>query len=192
MRHRKKGKKLSRKAGHRDKLIRNLLTRLFEHGQIETTLAKAKAVKPRIDKVVTIAKKDTPPSRERLKKMLFSQEAFDNIYNKYKDDLSQRDSGYSRIIRLRRRPGDNSQIVLIDLLVDDSKKSVLEKKDEKSSSKNDQSKSEKQTKNEKDDSKSFWDRFGKKKDQEEKKVTKKTDKTAKTIKKEPTQRTTSK
>ncbi len=192
MRHRKKGKKLSRKAGHRDKLIRNLLTQLFEHGQIETTLAKAKAVKPRIDKVVTIAKKDTPPSRERLKKMLFSQEAFDNIYGKYKDDLSQRDSGYSRIIRLRRRPGDNSQIVLIDLLVDDSKKSVLEKKDEKSSSKKDQSKSEKQTKNEKDDSKSFWDRFGKKKDQEEKKVTKKADKAAKTTKKEPTQRTTSK
>lgn len=190
MRHRKKGRKLSRKVGHRDKLTRNLLSQLFEHGQIKTTLAKAKTIKPQIDKVVTISKKDDKVSRRRLEKMLFSTEAVNNIFDKYREDFDKRNSGYSRIIRLHRRLGDNSQIVLVDLLVDDSKKSVIEKKKSKAKKDSEDKKSDDKEEVDKKNG-SFWDRFSKKEDQA-KSSTAKDQQTGSSIKKDPSQRTTSK
>jgi large subunit ribosomal protein L17 len=180
-------RKLSRKKAHRDKLIRNLVGQVFEHGRIKTTKAKAKTIKPKIDKVITWAKKDTPASREMVEKYLFSKVAVENIYSKYKKDLEERSSGYSRIISLNNRHGDNSSMAIVDLLVSDQLKSSLNKRKEQEGEKKTDSEEKNQEQKQKG---SFWDRFkgDDKKIEEPKKQSIKTDST----KKEPTQRTTSK
>ncbi len=186
MRHRKRGKKLSRKKAHRDKLVRNLVTQIFEHGRIKTTLAKAKLARPAVDKAITTAKKNTPADKERLAKYLFTDQALDNIYNKYFEDFKKRESGYSRLIRLSRRGGDNSKMAYLDLLVDDElKQTKTSKSDSKDSKK--EKKEEKQK-----DKKSFWDRFSSQEGKKQDKNIKESKAKANLREKESTQRTTSK
>ena len=130
MRHRKAGRKLGRSRDQRRALFKNLINALIIHGRIETTEAKAKAVKGLVDKVITKAKQQTLHSRRLLLGFLGSQE----VVKKAVDDLAPRFtrvSGFTRIIKLGRRRGDNSPRVRMELVEPDiasSKKEEAVKK----------------------------------------------------------------
>jgi len=116
MRHRKAGRKLGRSSGHRRALYRNLVTELFRHERIKTTEAKAKAIQPKAEKLITLGKRGTLHARRlaagRLNGNEILQKLFDEIAPRYQD----RGGGYTRILKLGRRQGDNAPVVLIELV----------------------------------------------------------------------------
>ena len=116
MRHRKKGKTLDRKFQPRKALLRNLATNLVLHEKIQTTEAKAKALRPIFEKLVTKAKKGDLSARRELLKYLYLEVAvkkmMDEIGPRYKD----RKGGYTRISKLGSRQGDGAQIAQIELI----------------------------------------------------------------------------
>ena len=116
MRHRKAGGKLGRSSGHRRALYRNLVTELFRHERIKTTEAKAKAIQPKAEKLITLGKRGTLHARRlaigRLNDPEILKKLFDEIALRYTD----RAGGYTRILRLGHRQGDNASMVLIELV----------------------------------------------------------------------------
>lgn len=116
MRHRKKGKILSRKRAHRQAMLANLAASLILYEKIDTTLAKAKVLRPFIERIITKAKQGDLASRRQLLKVLPVKRAVNKclevIGPKYKD----RQGGYVRIIRLGSRRGDGAEIARIELV----------------------------------------------------------------------------
>ena len=127
MRHRVKGKKLNRTTSHRRALFHNLVASLIEHGEVKTTEAKAKAIKGLVDKLVVQAKAGTVHARRLLS--AFLQRRF--LVNKLVDNIvpmsQKRSSGFTRIIRLGRRRGDDAMMVKMEL-VDYKKEPKVEPK----------------------------------------------------------------
>ena len=129
MRKRVKGKKLSRSRTARDALFRSQLRALIEYGEIKTTKAKAKAVQPWIDTLVVKAKKDTLVSRRKvLAKFANNRITADKLYEYAKG--TKRNSGFTRIVLLSSRRGDDAPMVKL-LWVDELKKETSKKTDEK-------------------------------------------------------------
>ena len=137
MRHRVAGRKLSRTSEHRLALRRNLVSSLFEHETISTTIEKAKEVKPFAEKLITLAKKGTLQSRRRAISLLgnraiVAQEEGDvvnkgtviaKLFSELGPRYLDRPGGYTRIIRLaQRRLGDNGQLVLLQLVGENDKR----------------------------------------------------------------------
>jgi len=116
MRHRKKGKILDRKTESRKALLRSLATSLVLYEKIKTTEAKAKALKPVIEKIITHGKKANLTTRRNLHKYLY----LNNSVKKVLEDLSprykDRKGGYTRIIKLGTRKGDQAKIVQIEFV----------------------------------------------------------------------------
>ncbi len=116
MRHRKKGKKLDRKKAPRELMLRNLASSIIIYEKVKTTEAKAKAVKPLLEKAITIAIKGGLNGRRELIKILPQplaiKKAMDILSPKYKD----RRGGYSRIIKIGSRIGDGAKVVQIELV----------------------------------------------------------------------------
>ena len=116
MRHRKAGKKLNRNASHRKALMRNLVTELLRHGRIKTTLAKAKALRSPAEKMITLGKRGDLHARRQALSYIQSKEVvhelFDTIAAKYTD----RNGGYTRILKLGQRKGDAAPIAIIELV----------------------------------------------------------------------------
>lgn len=114
MRHRYAGKKLNRSSKHRQALFKNLIAALVVHGQIETTLAKARAVAPQTDKLITIAKKGDLSARKRLHAVFNRKAVTNTLVDIIAPQLSDRDSGYTRLVRLRYRRGDAAPLVRLE------------------------------------------------------------------------------
>ncbi len=116
MRHRKAGKKLSRTREHRRALFRNLVTELLEKERVETTLAKAKAIRPLAEKMITLGKRGDLHSRRQalgfIQKKIVVKKLFDEIAPRYQN----RPGGYTRIIRTGPRRGDNAEMAIIELV----------------------------------------------------------------------------
>jgi large subunit ribosomal protein L17 len=116
MRHRKAGRKLGRSSGHRRALYRNLVTDLFRHERIKTTEAKAKAIRSKAEKLITLGKTGTLHARRlaagRLSDPEIVKKLFDDIALRYEG----REGGYTRILRLGHRQGDNALMALIELV----------------------------------------------------------------------------
>ncbi len=116
MRHRKTTPKLSRPSGHRRALLKNLANSLILYEHIQTTEAKAKVLKPYIEKMITRAKVDNLHNRRELLSALPTKNAvkkmFEVIGPKYKD----RHGGYVRIIKLEPRKGDNAKMAVIEFV----------------------------------------------------------------------------
>ncbi len=118
MRHRKKGKKLSRDTGQRKALFKNLSRSFFlNQGKIETTLAKVKAVQPRIEKMITRAKKGDLSSRRWLYRYFQDQDFVNQIVKDFGSKLKEKPGGYTKIIKLKKRRGDNATIARLELVV---------------------------------------------------------------------------
>lgn len=116
MRHRKKLKKLGRPRAHRKALLRNQVLSLFKKGRIKTTLPKAKETRKLAEKLITLAKEDTQARRRQVFSILqdkeISKKLFEEIAPKFKD----RNSGYTRILKLGRRIGDGAEEAVLQLI----------------------------------------------------------------------------
>ena len=134
MKHNSKGRKLNRFKKHRQSLITNLALGLFEHGHIKTTLAKAKSTSRMVDKLITTAKKDTIPAKRRLAKIFGKRQPANQLANNIAKELKARHSGYTRIVRLGSRQGDDAMMVRLEL-IDHQPTQPTEKKIKKSATK---------------------------------------------------------
>jgi large subunit ribosomal protein L17 len=117
MRHKRDRRKLSRSASHRKALLMNLSREVIDHERIETTEAKAKAVKPEIEKLITLAKRgDLHARRQALSQLgqdkFVVYKLFEEIAPRYED----RPGGYTRILKIGRRPSDATEMVYLELV----------------------------------------------------------------------------
>lgn len=116
MRHRKKGKTLDRKRDPRKALMRSLATNLILHEKIKTTEAKAKAVKPIVEKLITKGKAGDLHARRELLKYLYVENAVKKILEDLSPRYKERKGGYTRIVKLGNRQGDAAKIVQIEFV----------------------------------------------------------------------------
>ena len=119
MRHRVKGKKLGRDSAHRKALKKNLASELIEHGEIVTTLTKAKYIRPYVEKLVTKARKsdkDALNVRRYLRRKLVNDKIVDQLINEVAPRYKGRPGGYTRIVRVGNRSGDNSSLARISFV----------------------------------------------------------------------------
>lgn len=114
MRHRRKTVKLQRDASHRDALLANLVVSLIEHKQIKTTLAKAKAVRPFADKMVTLGKRGDIQSRRLAHSYLHSDSAVKELFAVIAPASATRQGGYTRITKLGQRLTDSAPMAFIE------------------------------------------------------------------------------
>jgi len=116
MRHQKKHGKLSKNVGPRKALLRGLATSLVLAGRIETTEARAKAVKPILEKYITVSKVNSLTNRRKLISFFYKEQAINKLLTELGPKYQERKGGYTRIIRLANRRGDNAQTVLLELV----------------------------------------------------------------------------
>ena len=116
MRHAKSGRKLGRDASHRRALYANLAGSLITHGRIETTEAKAKAVKPYAEKLITLGKRGDLHARRLAMAELRSNDVVFQLFSEVAPRFAERPGGYTRIVRLGPRQGDAAEMVLLELV----------------------------------------------------------------------------
>jgi len=116
MRHRKGGFKLSRDPSGRRALLRGLVTSLIIEERITTTVVKAKALRPKIEKMITLAKRDTLHSRRQAAAYVQTPEAVQKLFDKLGPRFADRPGGYTRIMRWETRKGDGAETAIIELL----------------------------------------------------------------------------
>lgn len=116
MRHHRSGKKLGRDSAHRKALYSNLTGSLIEHGRIKTTVAKAKAVKPVAEKMITLGRRGDLAARRQALAYLRSNEVVHILFAEVAPRFADRPGGYTRIVRLGPRPGDAAEMVYLELV----------------------------------------------------------------------------
>ena len=116
MRHGKKFNHLGRKKGHRTSMLANMACSLIEHKRIKTTLAKAKALRVYVEPLITKSKDDTTHSRRTVFSYLKQKEAITELFGDVATKVADRPGGYTRILKLSNRLGDNAQMAFIELV----------------------------------------------------------------------------
>ena len=116
MRHGKKFNHLSRTKAHREAMLSNMACSLIQHKRINTTLAKAKALRKYIEPLITKSKTDTTHSRRVVFSYLQNKEAASELFREVAPKINDRPGGYTRIIKLNNRLGDNAQMAMIELV----------------------------------------------------------------------------
>lgn len=116
MRHRVHGRKLGRKPGHRRAMFRNQLTSLFVHERITTTVEKAKELRPLAERMITLARKGDLQARRRVRRMVQDRAVVQRLFDEIAPRFSDRPGGYTRIVRLGARHGDNAEMAIIELI----------------------------------------------------------------------------
>ena len=116
MRHGDKIKNLSRTKSHRDALLSNLAVALITHKRIQTTVAKAKALRVYVEPLITKGKTNTTHQRRVVFSYLQDKAAITELFSTVADKIGGRPGGYTRIIKLGARPGDNAEMALIELV----------------------------------------------------------------------------
>ena len=116
MRHRKKFNHLGRKKGHRSSMLANMACSLVEHKRINTTLAKAKALKKFVEPLITKSKSDTTHNRRIVFSKMKQKNAVAELFRDVAVKVADRPGGYTRIIRLGNRLGDNAEMAMIELV----------------------------------------------------------------------------
>src|ERR1700716_510538 len=116
MRHLKSGFKLKRDGGSRKALLRNLVTSVIESERIVTTVVKAKAAKPLVEKMITLAKRDTLHARRQAAAFLETPASVKKLFDKLGTRFGQRNGGYTRVVRLGWRKGDGAEQAMLELV----------------------------------------------------------------------------
>src|SRR5690348_4059303 len=116
MRHRKAGVKLKRDLSGRRALLRGLVTNVIEEERITTTVPKAKAAKPLVERMITLAKQDTLHSRRQAAAFLVKKEAVEKLFEKLGPRFNQRKGGYTRIVKIGWRKGDGAETAKLELV----------------------------------------------------------------------------
>jgi large subunit ribosomal protein L17 len=125
MRHLKAGKKLGRNTSHRRALLRNLVTSLILEERIETTEPKAKAMRPQVEKMITLGKRGDVAARRLAASYLMTRAAVDKLFDTVAPRMGDRNGGYLRIIRTGWQKGDGAEKALVELI--GSEKTIAEK-----------------------------------------------------------------
>ena len=135
MRHKFSHRKLNRTSEHRKALFKNMLNSLIKYEQITTTLPKAKELKPKIDKIITLGKKSNLQSKKNLFSELQSKSSVDKLLKVLSQRYEKRNGGYSRVIKSGFRYGDDAPMAVIELVDRDvqAKKIDIKKKSEEKS-----------------------------------------------------------
>jgi len=168
MRHLKAGRKLNRTSAHRKALFRNMVTALIDNERIRTTLAKAKELRGKVERTITLGKKGTLHARRHALKLVADRDSLSKIFGPLAERYANRPGGYTRVIKLGNRLGDDAPMAFIELVDREVDTSVKEKKKEAGENK-------KETKNEKAPSKKPAIKATAKKSKDEKKTIEKTD-----------------
>ncbi len=116
MKHRVVGRRLDRTTEHRTAMFRNMVTSLFRHERITTTTPKAKELKRFADKIVTLAKRATPHARRIAHRDVRDIEVLNKLFGPIAERFKARPGGYTRLIRVGRRAGDNAELAVIELV----------------------------------------------------------------------------
>lgn len=116
----KQGSRLGGSASHQKKILANLAKQLIEHGKIKTTDTKAKLLRPYVEKLITKAKRGTLADRRNVAKLLNDNYAVKKLFDEIGPQFADRDGGYTRIIKLGNRKGDNAPISLIALVEEET------------------------------------------------------------------------
>lgn len=116
MRHRKKGKSLGRKKAPREAMLRNLATSVVLYEKVKTTEAKAKAVKPIVEKFITAGRKNDLQTRRRLLSYFYDKKAVDKVLEELSPRYKDRKGGYMRITKIGQRQGDGAKAVQLEFV----------------------------------------------------------------------------
>lgn len=116
MRHKVSGYKLKRDGGSRKALLKGLVTSVIEHERVVTTVPKAKAIQPLVEKMITLAKRDTLHTRRQAAAFLETPAAVQKLFDKLGTRFGQRSGGYTRVVRLGVRKGDGAEQAMLELV----------------------------------------------------------------------------
>ncbi|NNF28991.1 MAG: 50S ribosomal protein L17 [Gemmatimonadetes bacterium] len=116
MRHRKKGRNLSRSPSHRKATLRNMATSLFQHERITTTTAKAKELRPYAERLITLAKRGDLHARRQAGRRIADRDVLGKLFDDIGPRYNERPGGYTRILKLGNRKGDAAEMALIELV----------------------------------------------------------------------------
>ncbi|HSR41113.1 MAG TPA: 50S ribosomal protein L17 [Longimicrobiales bacterium] len=116
MRHRKKGRNLSRTSAHKRATLRNMATNLFRHERIRTTKAKAKELRPYAERLISLAKKGDLHARRQAARKIQDREILGKLFDDLGPRFADRPGGYTRILKLGPRKGDAAEMALIELV----------------------------------------------------------------------------
>jgi large subunit ribosomal protein L17 len=116
MRHRKKGRTLSRTASHKKATMRNMATSLFRHERIETTTAKAKELRPFAERLITLGKRGDLHARRLAGRLIADRQVLGKLFDDIGPRFTERPGGYTRILKLGNRRGDAAEMALIELV----------------------------------------------------------------------------
>jgi large subunit ribosomal protein L17 len=118
MRHRAKGRQLSRTAAHKRALMRNMASSLFQHEGITTTVAKAKELRPYAEKLVTLARRGDLHAIRQAERKIKDKEILSKLFKEIGPRFAARPGGYTRILKLGHRPGDGAEMARIELVAE--------------------------------------------------------------------------
>ncbi len=116
MRHRRKGRKLGRTASHRKAMFRNMVTDFLDKERIVTTLAKAKELRPFAEKMITLGKRENLHSRRKALSIIRRKSVVHKLFESLAPRYADREGGYTRILRLGFRKGDDAETAIIELV----------------------------------------------------------------------------
>jgi large subunit ribosomal protein L17 len=116
VRHRNKGKRLSRTSTHRRALLRNLATSLFRHERVETTTTKAKELRPYAERLITLARRGDVHARRIAGRKIQDRDVLGKLFDDIAPRYAERPGGYTRILKLSTRKGDAAEMSLIELV----------------------------------------------------------------------------
>jgi large subunit ribosomal protein L17 len=116
VRHRVKGRQLSRTAAHRKAMLRNMATSLFQHERVETTVAKAKELRPFAERLITLARRGDLHARRQVERYIKDRAVSGRLFAEIGPRFAGRPGGYTRILKLGHRSGDGAELARIELL----------------------------------------------------------------------------
>ena len=116
MRHRNKGRTLSRTASHKKATMRNMATSLFRHERIETTTAKAKELRPFAERLISLGKRGDLHARRLAGRLIADRQVLGKLFDDIGPRFAERPGGYTRILKLGNRRGDAAEMALIELV----------------------------------------------------------------------------
>ena len=116
MRHRAKGRQLSRTSTHKRAMLNNMASSLFEHGRIVTTEAKAKELRPFAEKLITLARRGDLHARRLVERRIKDRDTLGKLFSEIGPRFAARPGGYTRITKIGNRKGDNAPMAVIELV----------------------------------------------------------------------------
>ncbi len=140
MRHRKSGSQLARNSSHRRAMLRNMVTALFKYENIQTTDAKAKAIRPVAEKMIGLAKRGDLHARRQALAYMKDKAVTHSLFDVLKDRYTDRQGGYLRIVKMGNRKGDGAAMSIVQLLPGEEEKKTSKKSRKMKSAKTEQKK----------------------------------------------------